>query len=139
MLTDKNLYNLLPEGKFLGLFNRIKRRLPYSNIRAMTVSRFGHEFVVHVDKEHDYRFSSPTMKMKIVETLVDLWCKSHKKKMPLYYCDDLTLESFTTTIDDVGKNVKKIHNIEPLYLDAESMKVGAPIFSKTNRPRPSPS
>ena len=43
--------------------------------------------------------------------------------MALYYCDDLTLETFTTTINDVGKNVKKIHNIEPLYLDAESMKV----------------
>lgn len=63
------------------------------------------------------------MKMKIVETLVDVWCKFHKKKMALYYCDDLTLETFTTTINDVGKNVKKIHNIEPLYLDAESMKV----------------
>lgn len=75
----------------MGLFNRIKRKIPYSNVRAMTVSRFGHEFVVHVDKEHDYRFSSPTMKMKIVETLVDIYCKYHKKKMALYYCDDLTL------------------------------------------------
>lgn len=57
----------------------------------MTVSRFGHEFAVHVEKEHDYRFSSPNMKMKIVETLVDLYCKYHNKKMALYYYDDLTL------------------------------------------------
>ena len=73
------------------------------------------------------------MKMKIVETLVDMWCKYHKKKMPLYYCDDLTLESFTTTINDVGKNVKKIHNIEPLYLDPESMKVFFVLLSKTSK------
>lgn len=43
--------------------------------------------------------------------------------MALYYYDDLTLENFTTTVDDVEKNIKKIHNAEPLYLDAESMKV----------------
>ena len=29
--------------------------------------------------------------MKIVETLVDLYCKYHNKKMALYYYDDLTL------------------------------------------------
>jgi hypothetical protein len=43
--------------------------------------------------------------------------------MALYYYDDLTLESYTTTIDDVDKNHKKAHSIEPLYLDAESLKV----------------
>lgn len=42
--------------------------------------------------------------------------------MALYYYDDLTLESYTTTIDDVDKNHKKAHSIEPLYLDAESLK-----------------
>lgn len=118
MLTTRNLYNILPDGSFMSLFTRIKRKIPYSNIRAMTVSRFGHEFVVHVDKEHDYRYTSPNMKMKIVETLVDLFCKYHNKKMALYYYDDLTLESYTTTIDDLGKKKKKIHQAEPLFMDA---------------------
>ena len=84
----------------------------------MTVSRFGSEFVVHVGVEHDYRFSSPNLKLKIVETLVDCFCKYHKKKMPLYYYDDLSLEHYTTTIKDVDKKTKKTHTIEPLYLDA---------------------
>lgn len=66
MLTKKNLYNILPDDNFLSLFTRIKRKIPYSNVKSMTVSRFGHEFAVHVEKEHDYRFSSPNMKMKIV-------------------------------------------------------------------------
>lgn len=117
MLTNKNLYNILPDGTFMSLFTRIKRKIPYSNVRAMTVSRFGHEFVVHVGKEHDYRFSSANMKMRIVETIVDLYCKYHKSKMALYYYDDLTLESYTTTIDDVDRNTKKIHSTEPLFLD----------------------
>lgn len=89
----------------------------------MTVSRFGHEFVVHVSKEHDYRFSSPNMKLRIVETLVECWCKYHNKKMPLYYYDDLTLEIYTTTITDLDKNKRKEHVSEPVYLDSESMKV----------------
>jgi hypothetical protein len=106
----------------MGLFSRIKRRIPYSNVIAMTVSRFGSEFVVHVEKEHDYRFSSPNLKLKIVETLVECYCSFHKKKMALYYYDDLSLEQYTTTIDDVDKNKKKVHTIDPLYLDAESIK-----------------
>lgn len=139
MLTRKNLYNILPDDNFMSFFTRIKRKIPYSNVRSMTVSRFGHEFAVHVDKEHDYRFSSPNMKMKIVETLVDMYCKYHNKKMALYYYDDLTLESYTTTIDDVTKQQKKPHSIEPLYLDAESMKVKRLLFSKVIRPKPNQS
>jgi hypothetical protein len=42
--------------------------------------------------------------------------------MALYYYDDLSLEQYTTTVDDVGKSIKKLHTIEPLYLDAESIK-----------------
>jgi hypothetical protein len=122
LLTNKSLYNILPNDTFLGLFSRIKRRISYTNVIAMTVSRFGSEFVVHVDKEHDYRFSSPNLKLKIVETLVDCYCKFHKKKMALYYYDDLSLEQFTTTINDVDKNKKKVHTIEALYLDSESIK-----------------
>jgi len=122
LLTDKNLYNLLPNESFLGLFSRIKRKISYKDVIGMTVSRFGSEFAVHVEKEHDYRFSSPNLKLKIVETLVDIYCNFHKKKMALYYYDDLSLEQFTTTINDVDKNKKKVHTIEPLYLDSESIK-----------------
>ena len=42
--------------------------------------------------------------------------------MALYYYDDLSLEQYTTTIDDVDKHKKKVHTIDPLFLDAESMK-----------------
>jgi hypothetical protein len=52
-----------------------------------------------------------------------MWCKISNKKMPLYYYDDLSLESYTTTVDDVEKKIKKKHVSEPLYLDAETLKV----------------
>lgn len=88
----------------------------------MTVSRFGPEFVIHVEKEHDYRFSSQNLKMKIVEGICRGFCSFLKKKMPLYYYDDMTLESYTTTIIDLEKNTRKKHTGEPQYLDPESMK-----------------
>lgn len=50
LLTNKNLYNILPSDTFLGLFSRIKRKISYNNVIGMTVSRFGSEFVVHVEK-----------------------------------------------------------------------------------------
>lgn len=40
MLTDRNVYNLKPTS-FMNLFSRIRRKIPYSNVQAMTVSRFG--------------------------------------------------------------------------------------------------
>lgn len=38
--------------------------------------------------------------------------------MALYYYDDLSLEFYTTTIDDVDKNIKKNHTANPIYLDS---------------------
>jgi hypothetical protein len=37
------------------------------------------------------------------------YCNFHKKKMPLYYYDDLTLESYTTTLLDLEKSKRKSH------------------------------
>lgn len=54
--------------------------------------------------------------------MVDCYCNFHKKKMALYYYDDLSLEQYTTTISDVDKQKKKLHTIDPLYLDSESIK-----------------
>ena len=39
-LTEKNLYNIKPSS-FLGIFSKIKRKIPFSNVTSMTVSRFG--------------------------------------------------------------------------------------------------
>jgi hypothetical protein len=101
-VTNKNLYNLLPQSIISGIFGgRIKRRIPYNAITAVTVSRFGPEFVIHVEKEHDYRFSSQNLKMKIVENICRGFCSFLKKKLPLYYYDDMTLEAYTTTLTDL--------------------------------------
>lgn len=110
MVTSKGIYNILPQNLLTNIFGgRIKRKIPYNNITAVTVSRFGPEFVIHVDKEHDYRFSSQNFKMKCVECICKGFCNFMKKKMPLYYYDDMTLEGYTTTLNDLAKNTRKKH------------------------------
>lgn len=123
LVTNKNLYNVLPQSLLTNIFGgRIKRKIPYNVISAVTVSRFGPEFVIHVEKEHDYRFSSQNLKMKLVEGICRGFCSFMKKRMPLYYYDDMTLEQYTTTLNDLAKNTRKTHSDQPQFLDPESMK-----------------
>jgi serum/glucocorticoid-regulated kinase 2 len=42
----------------LGSASRMKRRIGFENVFGMTVSRYGYEFILHVNNEHDYRYSS---------------------------------------------------------------------------------
>lgn len=37
----------------------VKRRIGVEELAGITVSKMGQEFVIHVPKEYDYRFSSP--------------------------------------------------------------------------------
>jgi len=36
----------------------VKRKIPLSRIKAITISSVGTEFVLHVPEEYDYRYSS---------------------------------------------------------------------------------
>ena len=36
----------------------IKRKISLAKILCLTISRLGYEFVIHVDNEYDYRYSS---------------------------------------------------------------------------------
>jgi serum/glucocorticoid-regulated kinase 2 len=46
---------------------RIKRKIPLWKMFAVTVSRFGYEFVIHVPDEYDYRFRSEDFRERILE------------------------------------------------------------------------
>lgn len=37
---------------------KIRRKIDISKIKAVTISRLGYEFVIHVPSEYDYRYSS---------------------------------------------------------------------------------
>lgn len=64
LITNKHLFNIklvTPLNNLLvKIFNSaiIRRKIDISKIFAVTVSRIGFEFVIHVADDYDYRFLS---------------------------------------------------------------------------------
>ena len=64
MLSNKYIYNLKPKSFFSSIFaslrinSMIKRKISIAKILCLTISRLGYEFVIHVENEYDYRYSS---------------------------------------------------------------------------------
>ena len=64
LVTNQHIFNIKPCGSFNSmiakLFNsvKIKRKISLKLIQAITVSRFGSEFIIHIPEQYDYRFSS---------------------------------------------------------------------------------
>jgi serum/glucocorticoid-regulated kinase 2 len=64
LVTTKAIYNIAKPNiitnffSLLGSASRMKRRIGFENVFGMTVSRYGYEFILHVNNEHDYRYSS---------------------------------------------------------------------------------
>jgi len=59
LLSNAAVYNL-NDGKegIMGLFSKfVKRRVPIEYIEAITFSLKSSEFVIHIPKEYDYRYS----------------------------------------------------------------------------------
>lgn len=66
MITSKGIYNL-SKTSFITLIyfdlillclSEIKRKIPSNKIAALTISKVGSEFVIHVPEEYDYRYAS---------------------------------------------------------------------------------
>jgi len=55
--TSPSLNNRIDMHLVLGV--TVKRRIGVEELAGITVSKMGQEFVIHVPKEYDYRFSSP--------------------------------------------------------------------------------
>jgi len=68
----------------------IKRRIPYTDISGITVSKLGGEFVIHVPSEYDYRFSSPDYKELIFQKIARGYGEK-SKKLAFWFKDDLNL------------------------------------------------
>ena len=64
LITTKHLFNIKLAGPLNNLLVKIlnsaiiRRKIEIRKISAVTVSRIGFEFVIHVADEYDYRFLS---------------------------------------------------------------------------------
>jgi len=63
MVTTYAIYNLNPHKlakSIIGYFFKnymVKRKILIQNITALSISTESSEFVIHVEKEYDYRYS----------------------------------------------------------------------------------
>ena len=64
VLTNYAIYNMKK--------NSVKRRIPYENLDAITLSTMSSEFVLHIKKDYDYRFLSFENKNLIIEYILKI-------------------------------------------------------------------
>lgn len=90
VLTDKALYNISKK--------KVKKRIPYENIIAISMSTMSPEFVVHVKNSNDYRYQSFNRKIEIVKEIIGIVCDElgMKKKFALYYVPMINLTKVMT-------------------------------------------
>lgn len=86
LLTNKYIYNISK--------TTVKRKIPTSKVRAITLSNIGNEFIIHVPDEYDYRFLHSDKRDKIIDLLSELHKKYHGAQMALQFKDEISLEKF---------------------------------------------
>lgn len=101
MVTLKGVYNMKGDSK-LWEYSAIRRKIDIEKIKAITVSRIGTEFVLHVPDEYDYRYASEK-RDKIIYCILKASGLITKEKMPIYTKDELSLVNVVNTKEDKKK------------------------------------
>lgn len=98
MVSDKSFYNL--KGK------SVKRKIDLADIKAVTVGTYGHEFILHIKNDYDYRFESSKRDV-ILFYIIDNLSKKIGGKIPYYQKDDISLYNYSTTKADHKKGLDR--------------------------------
>lgn len=121
LVTNRTIYNLSVPSLFNSLFNkivsRINRKTSLKNVVGVTVSRYGLEFVIHVENEHDYRISSEKHKKELLMGLCEAYCQFHKRNLAFFFKEEYTLDKYCTTKIDVKENKFKKPKEPPQHLN----------------------
>jgi len=103
LLTTRNIYNLSPH------MYRIKRKISITKIHAVTCSKVGNEFVIHVPEEYDYRYTHADKRDTIILYLSILYERIHPgEQFHVHYRDEINLEPYTTRERDKEKGILKM-------------------------------
>ena len=85
LITSKAVYNINKFEIIANIINffksnyTLRRRINIEKLAAITVSELSSEFVVHVENEYDYRYSSP-QRDKILAMILKSYYMNVKKK-----------------------------------------------------------
>ena len=120
MVTTKKVYNINTASKrvkVFSLFNKkamVKREIPVELILAISVSSLSAEFVLHVPSQYDYRFSSPTFRPQIIESIMIVHFNASKnKQMRFFFHTDVELTKYVTTEKMAKSKKSNLPKMEP--------------------------
>ena len=143
LITNKYVYNIDFKDKKAQLFSflmsssAIKRKIAIVNIEAITLSTYylSDQFILHVPKEYDYRFSGVGKKR---ESILKFICKEYQaatgKKMTFYLIENPDLKDFQTTEQDAAAGTSKMPKENAVLLSEEDFeKKGLTTIMKTKR------
>ena len=111
ILTENAIYNIKK--------NKVKRRIPYEKLDAITISTTSSEFVLHVNDEYDYRYLSYERRPEIIETILYILCnvRSLCTAFKMYEVELINLNSVMTT----QANFKEKNKMRPPYSQMKIM------------------
>ncbi|KRX09044.1 Protein kinase-like domain [Pseudocohnilembus persalinus] len=113
MLTSRAFYNL--KGK------TIKRKIELQSIQAITIGKFGKEFILHIANEYDYRYESQK-RDAILYQIVKAIKQCTGNKIKLFQKDDINLAAFSTTKADKKKGVERMPKEGAIDIDETDWK-----------------
>jgi serum/glucocorticoid-regulated kinase 2 len=118
ILTENAIYNIKK--------SKVKRRIPYEKLDAMTISTTSSEFLIHVNEEYDYRYLSYERRSEIIETILYILCNVRNlcTAFRMYEVELINLNSVMTTQANF-KDRKKIRppDSQMKIMNLESYKV----------------
>lgn len=139
LVTTNYIYNIAYEGFFVkvirtvGSRSGIKRKIPIDLVSAFTVScdPNSSEFVIHVEKQHDYRYSGGEKKR---ENAIYAICMAFRmmtgRKIPFHFKEEADLRAYQTHDTDVKKNINKRPADAAYPISDQEMSLGLEFFIK---------
>ena len=142
LITTEFIYNLAYEDFFVKLFSMmdsstaIKRKIPIELISAFTVSCFpsSNEFVIHIEKQHDYRYSAEERTREAALTAICLAFRLKTgRKLPFHFKEESDLGRYQTHEKDVKKNISKRPIDAAIHLSDQDLAFGLEFFAKSRK------
>lgn len=101
VLTNGAIYNINKK--------KVKKRIAYSDLMAISTSTMSSEFVIHIKNSNDYRYLSFKQKDLIIEQILKILCLETKlcSAFPVYKVPMINLQPVMTThsLHKQGKEV----------------------------------
>ena len=131
LVTSHYIYNidhndlLIQIIKIVKPNSVIKRKIAIQNLAAFTVSSYylSDQFVIHVEREHDYRYSGIGKKRNnIISAICYAFRNKVGRKIPFHFKEELDLGKFQTHEDDVRCKHNKRPKDAAVLLSDEDLK-----------------